>query len=71
MKTKFILTASILNYLLSKKKSIIRKIEDETKCLTKYREDTSSSLLKRDEELCVVFGKLEDVQAYIGISVII
>lgn len=49
VKTKFILCSSLLNYLLSKKKSFIKKLEEETKCVIKFKEDTSSRLLRRDE----------------------
>lgn len=66
VKTKFILCSSLLNYLLSKKKSFIKRLEEEIKCVIKFKEDTSSRLLRRDEELCVLFGKLEDVQAFLG-----
>ncbi len=38
-------------------------MEEDTKCAIKFNEDTSSRLLRKDEELCVVLGKLEDVQA--------
>lgn len=34
--------------------------------MIKFKEDTLSRLLRRDEELCVLFGKLEDVQAFLG-----
>lgn len=34
---------------MGKKKSIIKKLEDETKCVIKFKEDFSSRLLKKDE----------------------
>lgn len=48
VKTKFILCTTVLNYLMTKKKSLIKKIEEETKCVIKFKEDTSSRLLKRE-----------------------
>lgn len=47
VKTKFILCSTILNYLLSKKKAFLKKIEDETKCVVKFKEDSSSRSLKK------------------------
>ena len=45
----------------------MKRVEEDTKCVLKFNEDTSSRLLRKDEELCVVLGKLEDVQAMLGI----
>lgn len=48
MKTKFIMCSSLLNHLLSKKKAFLKKIEEETKCVIKFKEDSSSRSLKRE-----------------------
>jgi len=42
----------------------LRKLEDETKCSIKFKEDHSSAN-RKDEEICFLLGKLEDVQASI------
>ena len=34
--------------------------------MIKFREDPSSRILRKDEDLCVLLGKLEDVQAMLG-----
>lgn len=51
-----------MSFLTAKKKTFLKRTEDETKCLIRFKED-HSRLLKRDEDMCVLIGKLEDVQA--------
>lgn len=39
--------------------------EDETHCSIRFKEE-HNRLLKRDEDMCVIIGRLEDVQAIIS-----
>ena len=48
VKTKFIFTNTIVNFLQFKKKVFMKKVEEETKCVLKFNEDTSSRLLRKD-----------------------
>ena len=59
VKTKFVFTVSVTNYLQGKKKSLLRKVEEETNTMLKFRDDPSQRVYKRDEELCILTGKLE------------
>lgn len=53
--------------MTSKKKTFLKRTEEETKCMIRFKED-HSRLLKRDEDMCVLIGKLEDVQASLSNS---
>lgn len=44
---------------------LLDKIEDETKCTISVETDKRNHLIKEDEEILVINGRLEDVQAYI------
>ena len=54
-----------MKYLTKKKKFLLEKIEDETKCTINIETDRRNHLIKDDEEILVIHGRLEDVQAYI------
>lgn len=60
-----ILGTGVINYLQNKKKKFIKLAEDETRCTIRFKEE-HNRLLKRDEDMCVVIGRLEDVQAIIS-----
>jgi polyribonucleotide nucleotidyltransferase len=66
VKTKFLLCSSLVAHLLGKKKAVIKRLEEETRCIVKFKEECTSRIFKQDEELCVLMGRLEDVQAFIG-----
>ena len=47
----------------------MRKIEEETHCLLRFETDRENKLLKKDEGVCVLVGKLEDVQAMLVVII--
>ena len=44
-------------------------MEDETNSTVKFRDDPGNRILKRDEELCIITGKLEEVQAMVVVLI--
>ena len=40
-------------------------MEDETKCQVRFEVERDNRLLKKDEEVCIMSGRLEDVQAMV------
>ena len=65
IKNKFIFTDSLVSYIEKKKKRFLQRVEEETRCNIRFESDRDNRLLKKDEEICLMSGKLEDVQAMV------
>lgn len=65
IRSKFIFPDSLVSFLEKKKKRLVQKVEDETRCSLKFELDRDNRLLKKDEEVCIMSGRLEDVQAMV------
>lgn len=63
---KLVLSVGVINYLQNKKKKFIKTVEEETLCTITFKSERNNKLLKRDEDMCIIIGKLEDVQAFIS-----
>jgi len=58
VRSKFIFYESVLDFLVYKNKNIFRKTEEETKCSIRFREDSYNKLLKKDESIVGMMGRL-------------
>lgn len=65
IKNKFIFLDHVVSFIEKKKKRLLQRVEEETKCNIRFEVDRDNRLLKKDEEVCVMSGKLEDVQAMV------
>ncbi len=65
IRSKFIFHESLVSFLEKKKKRLLQRIEDETHCGLRFESERDNRLLKKDEEVCILSGRLEDVQAMV------
>ena len=65
IKSKFIFGEPAVSFLEKRKKRLLQRVEEETKCSVRFELDRDNRLLKKDEEVCVMNGRLEDVQAMV------
>lgn len=65
IKSKFIFTDALVSFLEKRKKKLLQRIEEETKCSVKFESEKENRLLKKEESVCIMNGKLEDVQSMV------
>jgi rRNA processing protein Krr1/Pno1 len=65
IKSKFIFLDQVVSFLEKKKKRLLQRIEEETHCSIRFEADRDNRLLKKEEAVCVMNGRLEDVQAMV------
>lgn len=65
IKSKFIFADQLVTYLEKKKKRLLQRIEEDTNCSLKFEPDRDNRLLKKDETICALSGRLEDVQTMV------
>ena len=58
VKSKFIFTDQLVAFIEKRKKKLMQKVEEETKCSLRFELDRDNRLLKKDEEVCVMSGRL-------------
>ena len=63
--TKLILDSHALTFLSNHKKRFLKQAEEHTRCNLRFK-DENNRLLKRDEDIITIVGRLEDAQALVG-----
>lgn len=65
IKSKFIFTDHLATFLDKRKKKLLQRVEEETRCSLRFESEKENRLLRKEESVCVLNGRLEDVQAMV------